>query len=154
MFVMDTSAFVNGWRDHLPPATFPTVWQLIDFCLDDGRIIGPRQVYVEITKKDDDVAEWVKERRTKFADPDPAVQAVAGELWARLYAANPERNQADPWVIAEAKVRGLTVVTYEGRSFSGVPTRRWARSMPGICAHEGVPCVTLPEALTALGGHF
>src|SRR6266567_8153402 len=74
-----------------------------------------------------------------------------------IYATFPNpgiRDAADPWVIAEAKVRGLTVVTYEGRSFAGVPTKRWARSMPGICQHEGVLCVTLPEALTALGGQF
>jgi hypothetical protein len=38
------------------------VWQLIDACLDDGRVIGPRQVYVEITKKYDEVAAWVKQR--------------------------------------------------------------------------------------------
>jgi hypothetical protein len=154
MFVFDTSAFLNGWRDHLPPTTFSTVWKFIDGCLDDGRVIGPRQVYVEIIKKDDEVAKWAKERQAKFVDPDPAIQGVAGDLWARLYAANPQRNQADPWVIAEAKVRGISVVTYEGRSFSGVPTKNWHRSMPGICQHEGVPCVTLPEALSGLGGDF
>lgn len=154
MFVFDTSAFLNGWRDHLPPSTFGSVWEFIDSCLDGGRIIGPRQVYVEITKKDDDVAKWVKERQARFVDPDPAVQGIAGELWIRLYAANPQRNQADPWVIAEAKSRGITVVTYEGRSFAGIPTKKWATSMPGICQHENVACVTLPEALTALGGHF
>jgi hypothetical protein len=59
-----------------------------------------------------------------------------------------------PSAIAKAKVRGITVVTYEGRSFSGVRTKRWARSMPGICQHEGVACATLPEALAALGGQF
>ncbi len=40
-----------------------------------GVEVVPRQVYVEITKKDDDVAAWAKERRAKLVDPDPAVQA-------------------------------------------------------------------------------
>jgi len=59
-------------------------------------------------------------------------------------------------LIAEARVRDLTVVTYEGRTFSGAPTseQRWSRSMPGICLRLGVDCVTLPEALGELGGSF
>jgi hypothetical protein len=64
------------------------------------------------------------------------------------------RDGADPFVIAEAQVRTFTVVTYEGRSFSGVPTKNWARTMPGICKRVGVPCATLPEALTMLGASF
>ncbi len=61
---------------------------------------------------------------------------------------------ADPFLIAEARHRGLTVVTYEGRSFSGIPTRRWERSMPGICTKFAVPFATLPEALGMLGVTF
>jgi hypothetical protein len=57
-------------------------------------------------------------------------------------------------VIAEAGVRGFTVVTYEGRSFSGVSTKNWASKMPGICQQFGVECQTLPEALTMLGALF
>ena len=57
-------------------------------------------------------------------------------------------------MIAEAEIRGLTVVTYEGRSFRGVPTKNWSRQMPGICKHLGVKCATLPESLTQLGGSF
>ena len=36
-------------------------------------------------------------------------------------------------------MRGFTVVTYEGRSFSGIPTKNWDKTMPGICKHLGVP---------------
>jgi hypothetical protein len=61
------------------------------------------------------------------------------------------RNGADPFILAEAEIRSFTVTTYEGRSFSGVPSRNWARSMPGICAHFDIPCCTLPEALERLG---
>jgi hypothetical protein len=39
----------------------------------------------------------------------------------------------------------------EGRSFSGIPTRHWDRTMPGICKHLEAPCCTLPEALAMLG---
>jgi hypothetical protein len=57
-------------------------------------------------------------------------------------------------VIAEAKARGFTVVTYEGQSFNGVRTKRWHTKMPGICQELGVACATLPEGLALLGGSF
>lgn len=153
LLVFDTSAYINGWRNHYPPSTFPSVWELIAKNLGCGIIISSREVYNEIEDKDDDVFEWANQRVNSFVDPTPEVQQQAAELYASF--PNPTvRNKADPWVIAEAKARRLTVVTYEGRTFSGVPTKRWDRSMPGICQYHTVPCITLPEALQQLGGSF
>jgi hypothetical protein len=140
-------------RSHYPPATFPSVWRLIESALADGRAISPREVFVELMRKDDEVAAWAKQRGVGFVEPTEPVQRESGVIYAAF--PNPGiRDAADPWVIAEAKTRGLAVVTYEGRTFSGVPTRRWDKAMPGICQHHGVACVTLPEALGRLGGQF
>lgn len=81
---------------------------------------------------------------------------AAGSIYENELPNSGTRDGADPWVIAEARIRGLTFVTYEGRTFSGIPTSeaRWARSMPGICKRLGVGCVTLPESLGELGGAF
>jgi hypothetical protein len=153
VLVFDTSAFLNGRRDHYPVATFPSVWELVGDALEDGRIIAPREVYRELTAKDDETAKWATERAGAFVEPSPEVQKAAGVILAML--PNPGvRDGADPFVIAEAQMRSFTVVTYEGRSFSGVPTRRWDRTMPGICRQVGVPCCTLPEALAMLGASF
>jgi len=154
MFVFDTSAFINGWRDHYPYETFPSVWDLISTALDDGRVIAAREVFRELVKKDDEVAAWAKQREARFVDPSPGVQKLAGELQIRFPKPN-VRNIADPFVLAEAEIRGFTVVTYEGRSFVG-PTKNWAKSMPGICQELNLTCKTLPEALgpLGLGGRF
>jgi hypothetical protein len=156
VFVFDTSAYINGWRDHYPPETFPSVWQLIETAFGDGRVLSPREVYNELTRKDDDVADWAKERMHGFAEPSEDVMRAAGTIFEHELPASGDRDAADPWVIAEARIRDLTVVTYEGRTFSGAPTseQRWSRSMPGICLRLGVGCVTLPEALGELGGFF
>jgi Domain of unknown function (DUF4411) len=153
MFVFDTSAYINGWQDHYPPSTFPSVWELIGITLGDGRVISPRAVFAELMHKDDPVAEWAKRHAGGFMEPSEAVQQESGAIYATF----PQpgiRDAADPWVVAEAKLRGLTVATYEGRTFSGLPTRRWHRQMPGICQEHGVGCITLPEALGQLGGSF
>lgn len=153
MFVFDTSAFINGWRYHYPPSTFPGVWELIAEALGDGRVIAPREALNELEAKDDDVYAWAKPMAASFVDPDADVQRKAGGVQAFL----PKpgiRDKADPWVIAEAIVRGLTVVTYEGRTFGGTQTVKASTKMPGICEKWGVPCLILPEALGQLGGSF
>lgn len=151
MLVFDTSAFINGQRDHLPLETFPSVWDLVAECMEDGRIIAPREVYRELTAKDDDVKNWAT--GIKFTEPGREVQQAVGPIYAEFNRPG-RRDSADPFVIAEARVRGFTVVTYEGRTFSGVPTTRWERSMPGICRHMSVNCATLPEAFALLGASF
>jgi predicted nucleic acid-binding protein len=153
MFVFDTSAYLNGWHDHLPPATFGSVWEFMAAEMAAGRIVAPREVLSEMLKKDDEVAAWARERADAFVEPSEVVQRRAGEIY-QLFPNPGLRDQADPFVIAEAEARGFTVVTYEGRTFSGVPTRRWDRQMPGICLHLDIGCATLPEALTELGGSF
>jgi Domain of unknown function (DUF4411) len=156
VFVFDTSAYINGWRDHYPPTTFPGVWALIEEAFDDGRVLSPREVYNELTRKDDDVAAWAKDRMGGFMEPTEDVMRAAGTIFEQELPNSANRDGADPWVIAEARIRDLTVVTYEGRTFSGVPTseKRWASSMPGICKRLGIGCITLPEALGQLGGIF
>jgi hypothetical protein len=107
-------------------------------------------VYRELTAKDDDVAAWIKQRAHAVVEPSEEVQRQAGEIMAHF----PQpgvRNAGDPFIVAEARIRAFTVTTYEGRSFSGVPTARWSRSMPGVCHHFSVACCTLPEALARLG---
>jgi hypothetical protein len=111
-------------------------------------------VYRELTAKDDDIAGWAKARSGTFVDPSVEVQHAVGGIFQQFSAGSGRRDGADPFVIAEARVRGFSVVTYEGRSFTGSPTRNWERRMPGVCRHFGVPCGTLPEALTMLGGTF
>ena len=154
MLVLDTSAYVNGRRDHYPPETFPSVWMLVADAMQDGRVFCPREVYRELTK-DDEISGWVRTRSLSglFVDPDADIQRAAGVIYS-MFPGPGKRDGADPFVIAEAQARGFTVVTYEGRTFSGVPTKKWHRSMPGICAHIDVPCVTLPEALAMLGASF
>lgn len=152
MLVFDTSAFINGRNDHYPPITFPGVWRLVEEALADGRIFLARQVWLELCAKDDEIKSWIKDYRP--VDPVRAVQESVGEIYMHFSSGNPRRDGADPFVIAEAKHRGLTVVTYEGRSFSGVPTVKWERTMPGICRRFEVPCRTLPEALAMLGARF
>jgi hypothetical protein len=61
LLVFDTSAFINGRNDHYPPLTFPSVWQLVEEALADGRIFLARQVWIELCAKDDEIKSWIKD---------------------------------------------------------------------------------------------
>ncbi len=140
LFVFDTSAFINGWREHYPPDSFPGVWRAIGEALDDGRIIVPREVARELEAKDDDLRTWVRQHPRAVVEPDEDIQRSAAniELQIRAAGGRPGRNAADPFVIAEALARNLTVVTYEGRNPSG-RIEAWGKRMPGFCEKLGVP---------------
>jgi hypothetical protein len=112
----------------------------------------PRSVYDGLHRQDDDVSTWIAGFEKLKVTPGQAVQERAGEIHQRIPNSH-LRHDADPFIIAEAKHHGFTVVTYEGRSFRGVPTAptKWTRSMPGLCKYFAVPCRTLPEAPGQLG---
>ncbi len=67
MLVLDTSAYLNGRRDHYPPPTFPSVWQLVADAMADGRIITPRAVYLELVAKDDEVTHGASSSPTTYS---------------------------------------------------------------------------------------
>ncbi len=152
MFVFDTSAFINGWNDHYPGLAFRPVWDYVAEQMAAGRIVAPRAVAREIQQVSDALAKWAKDQ--PFSDPDQRVQALVVQLqsnYAEVFS-TPGRNDADPWVIALAQAEGLSVVTYEGRQFSGAPARQSKKPrMPEICNDLGVPCVNPAQALNDLG---
>jgi hypothetical protein len=153
VLVFDTSAYINGRKHHLPIETFPGPWDFIGQCMEDRRIVSPLVVLTELESVDDEIYRWALERQEAFLEPSPAVQKAAGEIQAQLPPSK-TRGLADPWVIAQAQLLGFAVVTYEGQTFAGVPTKNWSRSMPGMCKKLGVECVTLPQALASLGARF
>lgn len=97
MLVFDTSAYINGRRHHLPIETFPSVWELVGYAMDDGRVIGPRKVLTELSVRDDDIYEWVRGHQGAFLEPTEDVQREAGRVAARLPDSH-TRGEADPWV--------------------------------------------------------
>jgi len=150
VFVFDSSAFINGARHHYHLDTMRPIWALVERGVDDGRIIVPREVFREIANQEDEISELLKANEAAVVDPSKAVQLRAGQLQA-LFPKPGLRDQADPFVMAEAENRGFSVVTYEGITFTGAPARGAAKKMPAICARLGISSCTLPEALRRLG---
>ncbi len=105
----------------------------------------------ELERQDDDVFAWAK-RHVTFVALEDEIQARATEILARfpqLVNTRRSRSVADPFVIALARVQGLTVVTAERGSGSPQKPR-----IPDVCAGVGVKCVPLLGMFKELGWQF
>lgn len=161
-YCLDTSALFDAGIRWYPPDAFPSFWEKLEELAAKQRLVIPSLVVVEATKKTHHVAKWVQQIKKDaphvVVDADAAVQLVVAAI-ARQY---PDwtakgRNQADPFVVATAKAKGLVVVTGEHPSKSltvASPTRQHKLKIPNICDEQGVSWLGVPDMIKAEGWRF
>ena|SRR3712207_5614930 len=150
-FCLDTSALVGAWVRAYPPDVFPRLWTTLEELAERGGVVSPDEVRHELAAKADDLHEWAEAHAAMFVPLDAEQMAATREILAafpRLVGELAERNRADPFVIALARVRRLTVVTEER---GGTATRP---RIPLVCQHFDVPCMTTLEFIRAVGLTF
>lgn len=139
-YCIDTSALLAAWNERYPIINVPNFWNLFDQWVSQGKIISPIEVRNEIKKKEDGLADWLKNREAMFVELEEDIQRAAREILVQfplLTKGIEGRKIADPFVISLAKARGCTVVTEEG---PGSPNRP---RIPLVCRHFRTPCVNL-----------
>lgn len=135
-YSIDSSGVLDLFR-HYPPDVFPTIWTQMDAAVVNRTILAIDEVYRELEKKDDVAFQWLKARRTIVVDLDTAIQQRVTTLLAvhpRLVDTRKNRSSGDPFVIALAQARGLSVVT--GEKPSGVLAKP---NIPDVCAALKIP---------------
>lgn len=138
-FSLDTSGIIDIWTRHYPPDVFPTIWVKMDAAAKNGEIWIIDEVAKELKRKEDGAHKWVKEREAIIVSIDSEVQEHVLEImrrYGRLVDPRKNKSGGDPWVIALARARGLTVVTSEKHTGS---LRR--PKIPDVCKDLGIPCV-------------
>jgi predicted nucleic acid-binding protein len=150
-YCFDTSVLIECWSRSYPPDVFPGLWLKLDELIANQEVLCPDEVRVELARQDDDLAKWVKARPHLFVPLDEAVQRATSEVLALhplLMKATKNRNGADPFIIATARVRNLTVVTEEKGGTSAKP------KIPSVCDALSVPCVNVLSFLRDQGWSF
>ncbi len=140
MYCFDTSAFVDPWRRYYPPDIFPSVWEHIDRCIQGGSILAAHEVRHELEQKDDDLLAYIKKKDGLFVPLDDPQQGYVSNIVNKFPSwvnAESTKNSADPFIIALAKHKRLTVVTYETKAGPGANKVK----IPNVCEHYGVPWV-------------
>jgi hypothetical protein len=145
-YCVDTSALIAAWSERYPIRRVPPFWERMDVLIKEGRLLAPEEVRLEITKKSDGLHGWVSERREMFVDLEEPIQARAKEIlraFPWLLKNVPGKSPADPFVIALALERGLTVITEEAPGGEKKPR------IPFVCEKMGLQCVNLIGLLDA-----
>ncbi len=124
-------------RNH-PPDIFVTLWQRLDAAIVAGDLVSPEEVLHELERGTDDLAEILGARDGLFLPLDAAQMAALAEVMGAcrgIADEEGERNRADPFVVALARVRRGTVVTGER------PRRDLAAAykIPDACTQFGIP---------------
>jgi hypothetical protein len=143
-FCVDTSAWLDGWSRDYPRDVFPTLWKNIEERIAAAEIIASEEVYVELQKKDDDLHDWIKRRKSMLVPASEGIQRRVTEIlanYARLVDTLKGRSQADPFVIATAIETKSVVVTGE---LGGTPTRL---RIPYVCQQLGVRCINFLDMI-------
>lgn len=161
---IDSSVLINAKNQYYGFNRVPAFWRFLDEKGAAGTIAIPELVYDEIVKIDDELSEWVKDRRNSglIVPPSPDVQAKFREVSdhiVRTYDPDPRKPNphvpnflagADPWLIAYGAVEGGCVVTRESKIAPGAKRPK----IPNIGANFKVPVKDLFEMLDDLKPSF
>jgi hypothetical protein len=115
----------------------------MDASAKNGDVFVIEEVLRELERKDDGIHKWIKEREAMVVPIDALVQEYVVEImskYSRLVDSKKNRSIGDPWVIALAQARGLTVVT--GEKSTGTLLKP---KIPDVCKDLGVPCIEIVD---------
>lgn len=137
-YVFDSNIFMN-LQQRQPIDVYPSVWEKISELMKGGIIISSQEVYEEILVGEDYLSEWAKQRNEYFLPTDEETQKVVRDILLMhrgLVEGGKKKNNADPFVIAVAKINGCTIVSEE------TPTNNPnSPKIPDVCSNLGINCI-------------
>jgi predicted nucleic acid-binding protein len=145
-YCIDTSSLIAAWEERYPPDHFPKFWQLLEAAITSGQVVVCEAVFDETKKRSEELHRWLRQFDGQIVPFEEAIQAAAKKVLAAFPRLVGERRiafAADPFVIATAMVRGLTVVTEEG---PGSPRKP---HIPDVCRANGLECINLIRVIRA-----
>lgn len=139
MYVFDTMVLSQQFRFYYRQR-FPTLWSNFEAMVIDGRITSTREVRRELENSNDaSILAEINKFKQLFPTPTEFEEEFVGRIFAiRHFRQNIPRKtllkggrNADPWLIARAKLVDGIVVTNESFRDHGV-------GIPNICMSFGV----------------
>jgi Domain of unknown function (DUF4411) len=105
----------------------------------NGTLLASDEVLREIERKEDGAHVWIKARPQMVVPLDSDIERHVRDImqrYPRLVDTKKGRSGGDPFVIAVARVKDLTVITAEN------PTGKLdAPRIPDVCGALGIPCI-------------
>jgi hypothetical protein len=134
-----------------PIDSFPTYWLRMEESIRGKRLLSIDEVLEEIERKDDGLRKWAKEQNGFFFPLTPEIQTEVTEILGAFpkMVDSRQRNMADPFVIALAKVKEMTVVTEERN-----PGTNKRPTIPYVCEEMNIRRINVLEMLRELKWKF
>ena len=160
-FWLDTDSLVRPSAEGYRFAILPRFWEFLEEQARQQIIVSSIYVLQELeakSKPPDELLVWArKQQGILFLEPNQDVQETLRQIVDKV--ANTPRyypqhvhkflGDADPWLIAHAKVSGGKVVTFEKRE----PNSHRVK-IPDVAEEFGVPCTNIYDALSELKASF
>jgi hypothetical protein len=161
VYVVDANVLIEAKNRYYSFAICPGFWDAVMWHGETGAVRSVDVVRKELLAGNDQLADWVKSTAPSDAfkstnDPDVVDWYRRIMSWAQdepQFAAEAKdefAQAADPWLIAYAGAKGLTLVTHE----SLAPNARKKVKIPNACLQFGVTWVNTFEILEELGVRF
>lgn len=161
-YTIDSSSLMDIFGDEkwVSKNITPRLWMNIQELIAQGVIISHIEVLYEIKKegtKGEELHNWAHAHEDMFKDYNWEAEGRIIRAMSPKYGAfvneKTKSVHADPWLVAQAKHRGLTVISEEKRAGSANPKNH---KLPNVCADLvfGVPCVDLLGLVKKQGWQF
>ena len=159
IYLIDSNIFIEAKNRYYGFDFCPAFWDFLDGEISKTTILTIKEVYNELSNGDDDLAQWIKDRKdsaffTPVDDEETQKEFMKIAQYVQSNFSQEESNKflsvADPWLIAKAKVLGANIVTHEVLA----PTNTKKVKIPNICAHFGVNYSDPFNMIRDLGGKF
>ena len=143
LYCMDTSSWIDA-KEVYPIANFPSLWDKLDSLVNKKHIISPHEVYEELKQKDDEVFNWVNQRKQIFKVLDEEQVAVAKEIvreYPKLIDEQKENPDANPFVIALAIVENRNLALAGGKCVVATGEKLGSLDkprIPNVCISRGI----------------
>ncbi len=160
MRVLDANVFITAKNTYYGLDLVPAFWSWLEQQAAANEIASTDLVYEELRGGNDELADWVKNRKELLFHVDSSSSVVAGHVaslgaWAQAegykqHVIEDFLDCADPFLVGAAAESGLIVVTQE------IPAgaKRKKVKIPDACGHLGVAYENTFEMMRALGARF
>lgn len=161
-YLIDSNIFIEAQNTYYCLDICPGFWEFLSQRFESGELISIKNVYDEISHKDDVIYEWLKDRKPFFSAVDDEITQknfsdianfVQSEYTARKFNnphIGPFLSAADPWLIARAKAFSAILVTHEIKAGAG----SYKPKIPDVCEKFGVVTMRTNELLRILQVRF
>ncbi|MEM3488214.1 MAG: DUF4411 family protein [Nitrososphaerota archaeon] len=158
-YIIDTSSLVELNR-HNPIDVFPSVWGNLESLIDNGFLVAPTEVLMEVKERDDELASWAKKHDNLFRPPTKEQIKVLKDVLKEYPALVKEdrKYDADAWVVALAvematnqqqKIIQIKRIVVTEEKLRGEKVK-----IPLVCQKYGIDAIGIIEMFRVEGWKF